>query len=502
MRRIWIPLVILSGFFLFGCRYFFVTAPESTNPSKDIEITIDLMPDINVVNAAYRPVVCLGKPASWTISEVSYDGYTNSTVRAFGYPTYSPDYSTYMDSNHSIQYPADAGDWSCYLGPDTTWTSDAYGSVTFNAVTGPAGAFTIYISAGENGSYGPDWSMIEKRVAVGSELPDAEHWVKAHVDAILDFYLYGVAQGGGNYVAVGRKKLSSSPTGLTSVILHSTDGKHWSEIQDTGNPWLQKVHYADGRFVAVGETGVALTSATGESWEEVTPAESRWWPTDVTYGNATWVAITTQHALWATDINSWSSTRVPDSFDLHGITFGQDHFVAVGGWTEANAKIFTSPNGQDWTMVESSTTGTLEDVAYGNGRFVAVGHENIYYSDNLSEWNIIPNPAAGRLLGVEFNNGVFVAVGAEGSMLTSPDGAAWTEITSGTSLWLEDVNIAGGGFIAVGHYGLIILSDDPSVGGGGGCNTLPASNAPLWPELIIIAFALGGIFWRRKKVKG
>ena len=497
MRRFWIVSLLITATFLFGCRFFFVTAPESTNPSRDIEIIIDLMPDSGMSDGSvYAPVVCLGKPASWTISEVSYSGMTNSTVQAFGFPSFSLSNSTYMDSTYSLTYASESGSWSCYIGQETSWTSDAKGSVTFEAVTGPAGAFTIYVSAGVDDPYGPDWSMIEKRIAVVENLGDLEHWIKGNVDIEADSYLYGIAQGGGNYVAVGRKLAPSYPSGWAPLILHSTDGMNWTEVLSAGSQWLEEVHYADGRFVAVGELGLVITSTTGESWAEVNPAGSSWLE-NVAYGNGTWVAVGNNEALWATDINSWSSTVVPGAFDLHGVTYAEGLFVAVGGWTSAKANIFTSPDGQDWTLVENSVNGTLYDIAYGNGRFVAVGDSHLYYSDDLATWNLLARFANGPLYGVAWSGGKFVTVGVDGEMYTSPDGAVWTQVASGTSLKLEDVAADGKRFIAVGDSGLIILSNSPSGGGGGGgggCNTAgPAPGDPLWPEMVWIAM-MGGIF--------
>lgn len=76
------------------------------------------------------------------------------------------------------------------------------------------------------------------------------------------------------------------------------------------------------------------------------------------------------------------------------------------------------------------TSENLEGVAYGNGRWVAVGDEgSILSSPDGAEWTIETNPAAPfRLDDVAYGNGVFVAVGRSPKMvLTSPDGRAWTK---------------------------------------------------------------------------
>ena len=76
--------------------------------------------------------------------------------------------------------------------------------------------------------------------------------------------------------------------------------------------------------------------------------------------------------------------------------------------------------GTTWTQRTSGTGNELEGVAYGNGRFVAVG------------------------------NG--------GTILTSPDGVNWTRRTSGTRSWLGGVTYGNGTFVAVGEEGIILTS--------------------------------------------
>ncbi|MCJ7500641.1 hypothetical protein MUP29_10320 [bacterium] len=507
MRRAWIPLILIVVIFLFGCRLFFVTMPESADPSEIIEIVVDLMGEPNLPSNGdtYTPVVCLGRPASWSIVAVNYAGMTNSTVQAFGTPSYSLSNSTWMDSNYPLSFPSELGDWNCYLGPETSYTPDANGSVTIEAQTGLAGAVTIYVSAGDEEVNGPDYAIIEKRISVGGALQDLEHWVKADVSIQTNVNLTGIAHGGGNYVAVGSELWLPPFFGFGSYILNSTNGRTWSEVSGLGSSQLQAVHFADGRFVAVGQNGQVLTSATGESWQGIsTPASNTLF--DVTYGNGTWVAVGNNSAFWATDINSWSATDLLDISRLQGVEYIENLFVAVGYSNANTAVIYTSPNGSNWTKVEDTIFGVLYDVAFGNGRYVATGNTNIYYSDNGSTWNTTTNPIPGAFLDLVWHDGSFVAVGSEGALFTSPDGMTWTGFASGTGVFLQDVIHDGNRFIAVGDDGLIILSNSPSGGGGGGgggCNTAgPGPGEPLWPEALWLVL-LGGILivMRRRSLR-
>lgn len=61
------------------------------------------------------------------------------------------------------------------------------------------------------------------------------------------------------------------------------------------------------------------------------------------------------------------------SAPLHGVAYGGNLFVAVGGW----GTILTSPDGRNWRRVDSGTENSLQAVAYGGGQFVAVGAQGI-----------------------------------------------------------------------------------------------------------------------------
>ena len=63
------------------------------------------------------------------------------------------------------------------------------------------------------------------------------------------------------------------------------------------------------------------------------------------------------------------------------------------------------------------------------------------------------------LYGVTFANGAFVAVGASGTILTSTDGASWTDSASVTSAQLSGVVSGNNTFVAVGYTGTILQSN-------------------------------------------
>ncbi|MBF0537715.1 MAG: hypothetical protein HQL03_05615 [Nitrospirae bacterium] len=83
------------------------------------------------------------------------------------------------------------------------------------------------------------------------------------------------------------------------------------------------------------------------------------------------------------------------------------------------------------------------------------------YPDALDNWHWRnPLPTGNNLLSVSYGNNTFVAVGANGTILTSPGGVAWTTRTSGTSYDLAGVIYGRNTFVAVGYSGTILTSSD------------------------------------------
>ena len=72
-------------------------------------------------------------------------------------------------------------------------------------------------------------------------------------------------------------------------------------------------------------------------------------------------------------------------YDLDGITYGNDTFVAVG---ESGVVRTSSDNGATWDNGTSGTTRQLYEIAYGDSTFVTVGQSatNLYSRDNGATW--------------------------------------------------------------------------------------------------------------------
>ena len=153
-------------------------------------------------------------------------------------------------------------------------------------------------------------------------------------------------------------------------------------------------------------------------------------------------------------VSPWGTTGV----SLQSVTSSGERFVAVGEW----GLIAHSSDGNRWVEASFSATDEwLTDVAWGDGRFVALGGDEIIHSNDGERWVRSRSSDMGRLESVAWGNGRYVAVGGGGTIARSSDGDRWQRVrNAATRADLSGIAWGGGRFVAVGSGGTIVHSDD------------------------------------------
>lgn len=236
------------------------------------------------------------------------------------------------------------------------------------------------------------------------------------------------------------------------------------------------VCHGNGQFVAVGEPdssiigGEIRSSADGITW--VTRHAAATYLYDVCYGNGIYVAVGSNLAqtnaiiLTSTDLVTWTERANTAAYDLKRVIYTGGQFVAVGG-EYSQAVILTSADGTSWVERNSNATGPLVDIIHANGLFVAVGSVNsendfgLVTSPDGATWTNVgasmPRSTASRKRAFSFvshGNGLFIAGTNDGYLYRSADGANWTEHAADDSSSNESwkVRFANGSFFAVTDY--------------------------------------------------
>ncbi len=133
-----------------------------------------------------------------------------------------------------------------------------------------------------------------------------------------------------------------------------------------------------------------------------------------------------------------------------------DRFVAAG-----NSFVYTSEDAIAWTLRESHSAASIQNVRYLNGSFWLICSTGtaIHSSVDGVTWTAVSDGTISGARDMAYGNGVYVAVGNTGSRWTSADAVTWTLVTSGGNA-LTSVRFLNGVFIAAGITSNALVSAD------------------------------------------
>lgn len=236
---------------------------------------------------------------------------------------------------------------------------------------------------------------------------------------------------------------------------------------------LFDVAWGNGRFVAVGEDGVIVTSPDSRTWTRAeAPVEAAL--KGVCFGNGFFVAVGDGGtAAISQDGSQWMVRESGVAAKLESVTFARGRFVAVG----EGGVILVSATGQAWDPADSGVTETLRAVAGGERGFVAVGNRGVILSSTDGQrWTSRESGTADALIGVAAGPRGYAATGYKGVLLESPDGETWSVRPGISDRHGHDVCDANGQWLAVGAKGTIAESKP----GQGWTRQVNRSRTDLW----------------------
>ncbi len=268
--------------------------------------------------------------------------------------------------------------------------------------------------------------------------------------------LRNLTYGAGRLVAVGG----------SGVIVTSSNGTLWNAVNSGVTDQIIGVNFVNGRFIATGVNGLILTSPDGLQWTKRSSNGNLSSLQNASYGNGRYVIVgqagsTGRIILTSTDGETWSNGIFGprQGTNLFAASTDGNTVVAVG----ATGTIVSSTDTVVWTDRFSGTTQNLNDVAYGASKFLAVGNSGVVTSStNGTTWAVETTTGltATTLSGIRHDGTQWIVVGAGGLLATSTNGTAWTTRISSTTSSLVAVASGGGKHVAVSSNGTIIVSSD------------------------------------------
>ncbi len=234
----------------------------------------------------------------------------------------------------------------------------------------------------------------------------------------------------------------------TTAGAYSVDGLTWTAMTmptatalggALSNQWsaITYVVYNNiGRYVAVAkETSTAAYSEDGINWSVASLGDYADWK-DIAGNGTTLVAIaesdSAANTLRSVSTNggaTWTLGTTP--IGARAIAYGATRFVIIEG-SFSNSFAY-STNGVTWTTGtlpanDDSTESNWVDLAYGNGRYVAISDSSAMaaYSLDGATWYKSNMPGTHEWTSVRYGQGVFYATTNGSIAASSPDGVTWT----------------------------------------------------------------------------
>jgi hypothetical protein len=153
--------------------------------------------------------------------------------------------------------------------------------------------------------------------------------------------------------------------------------------------------------------------------------------------------------------------------DLKDIAYGNGCFVAVGDRYHSpgySGIIAYSDDGRTWEVIKDNPFNDygiyISAVAYGNGRFIAVGWGGkVACSTDAKTWIPVENIAEKDFTDIVYGNGLFIA-GFGSGLVYSRDGETWVAVEGFDTSWISCIAHGNGRFIVGTYDGKISFSDD------------------------------------------
>jgi hypothetical protein len=342
------------------------------------------------------------------------------------------------DANGSIWTSADGCDWA---------NRGINSGVSFMAVAAQDGSFIAVGNTIVTSTNGVDWEPANLASVSTNYLGQ-------------EITLQHIAWGNGMILAAGHGG---------SGVLVSSNGLEWQDAAPTNGCAIARVSFANGQFLAMDEgSGGVSTSPDGFEWSppaRIRCGERSAYQPHLRFEQGLFVATGDAGALFSSsDGNSWV-LREPQQ----AMPFVAGTMIEVEGrWFGAGwPGIETTTNGSDWSVLLRADS--LTGLAYGEGKLVAVGGNDVIFSseDGGATWiDRSPHLSYGTktpwLSRIAFGGGVFVARGylqnddgysQSGHMLCSSNLITWTAADFAGTNSLSDVAYGAGLFVALLNRG-------------------------------------------------
>lgn len=233
------------------------------------------------------------------------------------------------------------------------------------------------------------------------------------------------------------------------AVLVASSAAGWTRVDVPGVGYVHDVRWHAGTFVLNGRDSLAVSS-DGRNWTlRPTPAAGGIGKVLRHLGSGWVMTDGSTRFQFSPDLGSWTtrSCVIP----LTGVARSS----ATGGWVAVGYRgaIATSLDAVAWTRRDFGATNTLRDVAFFNGRLVAVGEEAgvAYFDDGVSVRAGSTIAGAGLLARLKVVADRIYALDADGKVFSSGNGTTWRTETAWPGLSAFDFSGVSSVYTLIGE---------------------------------------------------
>jgi len=263
--------------------------------------------------------------------------------------------------------------------------------------------------------------------------------------------------------------------GQSGVIVTSPDGVNWvRRPHDIGHPNFENISHINGTFFVMGgkrgmnRTGILLTSTDAIHWaRESIGRGNQYILTDMAYGKGKYVIVGNRSysdiayldgiVLTSKDGHAWRDMLFERN-EITSIAFGNNVFVAMNDYL-GRPGLLVSGDGVIWSRTSApGNHSNWGKVLYAKGQFVtaSTNKNKVFTSLNGLDWkeHEIIDPTGKSFYmekkNITYGDGKFIIIAKEG-IVVSNDGEKWGKKTLGEIPELRDVAFGKGKYVAVAY---------------------------------------------------
>lgn len=233
----------------------------------------------------------------------------------------------------------------------------------------------------------------------------------------ISYYNDLVAYGNNQFISIGKN--TSTGYWTVSKLTYNGEISSITLFRPTGSASPASLIYTGSKFLAVGGTNVVATSTSGQEW-------------------------TTAYTLPTLTSGSYGA-----------MCKGNEMIIAIATnvWVDVNNVAYSTDDGVSWTAATFPESSKWCDIAYGDGKFVAISVNKIAYSTNGSNWIMADNVPSQTMNKIAFGNGIFVITLQNDTVsYYSRDGISWSEAAFPSKQNWSNIKYDGNKFVALPNY--------------------------------------------------